>query len=487
VAGPFKSAAEANAWIKKQEQGVTETSDYFRRRQREEDIISGKKPARKKQPAQTSDYAKRREQEKKKQQGVAEGASNQKTFTVVYYSPKTDRNVTKTIKADSESEVWDKLELKGLDVVSVKEQGVAEGYVRVVGPFNTTVNELTINRNLTTQKWQLRHDDNFKFITEVPDVILKNAEVVIDYDAYDADRKLFAYMQGNRVNTVPDGMTKFPIAFQRNVDHPFVDKSTGASIENVDYVKFDEQGKVTGYKQGVAEGSNDTKIASLEKKLKAIQDRIELSRERRRIQAQSGKGSGRLQSDAEIKLADRASKLRQEIQSLKQQGVSEAEVDLSKVSTEQIQAMWNSHKDEERPSPVLAGQLKRIVAELRRRSQSGVSEAKGLKKRVRIVKGDYAGKTGWIREVKHGAFKGAPKTFYIDLDDGGQADNLPGSALRLIKDNDNSEKGMAEAAKKGLYYNVNKRKKAGTSRPKGHPDAPSDQDWADAAKTAKKD
>lgn len=41
--------------------------------------------------------------------------------------------------------------------------------------------------------------------------------------------------------------------------------------------------------------------------------------------------------------------------------------------------------------------------------------------------------------------------------------------------------------KKGLYYNVNKRKKAGTSRPKGHSKAPSDQDWKDAAKTAKKE
>ncbi len=50
---------------------VAETSDYFRRRQREEEIISGKKSARKKQPAQTSDYARRREQEKK--QDVAEG------------------------------------------------------------------------------------------------------------------------------------------------------------------------------------------------------------------------------------------------------------------------------------------------------------------------------------------------------------------------------------------------------------------------------
>jgi len=46
-------------------------------------------------------------------------------------------------------------------------------------------------------------------------------------------------------------------------------------------------------------------------------------------------------------------------------------------------------------------------------------------------------------------------------------------------------KGMSEEAKKGLYYYVNKRKKAGTSRPKGHPKAPSAQDWKDAAKTAK--
>lgn len=38
---------------------------------------------------------------------------------------------------------------------------------------------------------------------------------------------------------------------------------------------------------------------------------------------------------------------------------------------------------------------------------------------------------------------------------------------------------------KGLYHNVNKRKKAGTSRKKGHPDAPTDQDWKNASKTAK--
>ena len=59
---------------------------------------------------------------------MTEDSTAQKTFKVVYYSKKTDRNVTKTIKANSKSEAWDKLKSKGIDVVSVKEQGVTEGY-----------------------------------------------------------------------------------------------------------------------------------------------------------------------------------------------------------------------------------------------------------------------------------------------------------------------------------------------------------------------
>ena len=44
---------------------------------------------------------------------------------------------------------------------------------------------------------------------------------------------------------------------------------------------------------------------------------------------------------------------------------------------------------------------------------------------------------------------------------------------------------LTEQAKHGLYYNVNKRKKAGTSRPASSPKAPTAQAWKDAAKTAK--
>ena len=63
----------------------------------------------------------------------------------------------------------------------------------------------------------------------------------------------------------------------------------------------------------------------------------------------------------------------------------------------------------------------------------------------------------------------ATKDIKADHKDGGLNDNI-------------------EEKSKGLYYYVNKNKKSGKKpRPKGHPDAPSDQDWKDAAKTAKED
>ena len=63
-------------------------------------------------------------------------------------------------------------------------------------------------------------------------------------------------------------------------------------------------------------------------------------------------------------------------------------------------------------------------------------------------------------------------------------------AMKDVKDDyfESLEKRLEESLNeksKGLYYYVNKRKKAGTSRPKGHKDAPTDQDWKNAAKTAK--
>jgi len=66
-------------------------------------------------------------------------------------------------------------------------------------------------------------------------------------------------------------------------------------------------------------------------------------------------------------------------------------------------------------------------------------------------------------------------------------DTVNGELQYLYAKLDKAEKGVAEAEKKGLYYYVNKRKKAGTSRDASHPKAPTAQAWKDAAKTAKKE
>ena len=57
---------------------------------------------------------------------------------------------------------------------------------------------------------------------------------------------------------------------------------------------------------------------------------------------------------------------------------------------------------------------------------------------------------------------------------------------KALAEKDTHKTKDGRTARKGLYYYVNKAKKAGTSRDKDHPDAPSKQDWKDAAKTAKK-
>jgi len=84
--------------------------------------FAGKSKEKRKQMALAAYYAKQRNEEAE----IEEGNNTQKKFTVVHYSPKTDRNVTKKIKANSESEVWDRLKAKGINPVSVKEEHVNE-------------------------------------------------------------------------------------------------------------------------------------------------------------------------------------------------------------------------------------------------------------------------------------------------------------------------------------------------------------------------
>ena len=96
-----------------------------------------------------------------------------------------------------------------------------------------------------------------------------------------------------------------------------------------------------------------------------------------------------------------------------------------------------------------------------------LNEKKSLGKKVTIVKGEHKGKSGVIREIHNGPYKGADKSYYIDLDDGKQANNLPGSAFRLVKKIDEmyllagiteaSNNKVSEKEFKDAMYNVYKK------------------------------
>jgi hypothetical protein len=96
---------------------------------------------------------------------------------------------------------------------------------------------------------------------------------------------------------------------------------------------------------------------------------------------------------------------------------------------------------------------------------------------------------GSLNEIKKGAkdSNGYTKCRTGWHADGTKPSPTDGKPVRNCVKNEDVEQDIEEAAKKGLYYYVNKRKKAGTSRPASHPKAPTAQAWKDAAKTAKKE
>ena len=63
-----------------------------------------------------------------------------------------------------------------------------------------------------------------------------------------------------------------------------------------------------------------------------------------------------------------------------------------------------------------------------------VEEKKKLGSRVKITKGRFAGKEGIIRQMDNGKFKGADKSFDIDLDDGKEANGVPGKDIKIVKE-----------------------------------------------------
>ena len=96
---------------------------------------------------------------------------------------------------------------------------------------------------------------------------------------------------------------------------------------------------------------------------------------------------------------------------------------------------------------------------------------------------------GTLNEIKKGAkdSNGVTKCWSGYHAAGTKKSATTGKQVRNCVKNEDTEQDIEEAAKKGLYYYVNKRKKAGTSRPASSPKAPTAQAWKDAAKTAKKE
>lgn len=148
---------------------------------------------------------------------------------------------------------------------------------------------------------------------------------------------------------------------------------------------------------------------------------------------------------------------------------------------------WLKRKEQQQESrlvgdgPDLTVSVDLQESENKMKSSEFIKEAKGLKKKVRIVKGpkDAVGKVGYIGEIRRGMFKGAPKTYTVDYDDGTgniTSIQLPGSSLRLIKAEGMTESKVptakqVEAAKEkyesyGLKIE-NARKKAGYARGTG--------------------
>jgi len=78
-----------------------------------------------------------------------------------------------------------------------------------------------------------------------------------------------------------------------------------------------------------------------------------------------------------------------------------------------------------------------------------VDEAKKLGSRVKITKGRFAGKEGIIRQMDNGKFKGADKSFDIDLDDGKEANGVRGKDIKIVKEALGS---VDEASSKYLKY-----------------------------------
>jgi hypothetical protein len=108
------------------------------------------------------------------------------------------------------------------------------------------IDEELINRGFDS--WQIRND-NQKLIGDDIKVIIKNVMVRTDVDAFNANKKVFAYLRGTVVKEmlVPNDMQSFTVWYQRNLDAPFFNAKTKEPFVTADFVVFGMDGSVTAY------------------------------------------------------------------------------------------------------------------------------------------------------------------------------------------------------------------------------------------------
>ena len=93
-----------------------------------------------------------------------------------------------------------------------------------------------------------------------------------------------------------------------------------------------------------------------------------------------------------------------------------------------------------------------------------VNEAKKLGSRVKITKGRFAGKSGIIRQMDNGRFKGDAKSFDIDLDDGKEANGVPGKDIKIVKE---SVEEVSDFKKREIENELRREKpKKGSKKPR---------------------
>ena len=93
-----------------------------------------------------------------------------------------------------------------------------------------------------------------------------------------------------------------------------------------------------------------------------------------------------------------------------------------------------------------------------------LDEAKKLGSRVKITKGRFAGKEGIIRQMDNGRFKGADKSFDIDLDNGKEANGVPGKDIKIVKE---SVEEVSDFKKREIENELRREKpKKGSKKPR---------------------